>query len=434
MSAGTSRVADDAGAPFPAARRTLASRVSWGLADQAVSSLTNFAVGLVVARTLGAVDFGIFALAWAAYGGALNISRGLASDPFVIRYNGVSDDVWRSALRRATGTAMLVGVAAGALGVAAGLAVGGPLGTAFAALGVVMPALLVQDAWRFGFFAAGRGGHAFANDAVWAVALVPGLVLATAHGSVVAFVLAWGGAAAVAAVVGCFQARAAPHLAGVPSWLRDQRDLGPRYVLENISNSGAGQIRVYGLGAIAGLVAVGSVRGAELLLGPFLAVLMGLGLVAVPEAARVARSRPARLPRFCLLLGGVQAVAALVWGLSILAFLPDAVGTQLLGEVWPAAAALILPATLSVTFAGVSSGASTGLRALGAARLGLRAQLFTSVMYITGGLIGAAVNGAVGSSWGVAIGCLLGSVAWWVALGAAHRFHTGPPTSIEEKE
>ena len=33
--------------------RATAGRLSWGLADQAVSSLTNFAVGIVVARSLG---------------------------------------------------------------------------------------------------------------------------------------------------------------------------------------------------------------------------------------------------------------------------------------------------------------------------------------------------------------------------------------------
>ena len=395
--------------------------MSWGLADQAVSSLSNFAVGLVVARGLGAVDFGIFALAWATYGAALNISRGLASDPFVVRFSGADTARWRAALTRATGTALLVGIGTGLLGVAVGLAIGGAIGGAFAALGVVMPLLLVQDAWRFGFFAAGRGSQSCLNDFVWAVALVPALLIASAHGSVVAYILAWGGSAGVAALLGCVQARTVPRPQRVGSWLREQRDLGPRYVLENVSNSGSGQIRTYGLGAITGLVAVGAVRGAELLLGPFLAVLMGLSLVAVPEASRVARSRPHRLARFCLLLGGIQAVAALIWGLALLAFLPDSVGAQLLGDVWPAASLLILPATLSVTFAGISSGASTGLRALGAARRSLRAQLGNTTLYITGGLVGAVLNGAVGSSWGVALGCLVGACGWWYQLRTALR-------------
>lgn len=421
MSTDTGSVENTAPAQTSPRRRALATRLSWGLADQAVSSLTNFAVGLVVARGLGAVDFGIFALAWATYGAALNISRGLASDPFVVRFSGAAATTWRAALVKATGTALLVGVATGLLGVAAGIAIGGAVGAAFTALGAMMPFLLLQDAWRFGFFAAGRGSQACLNDAIWAVALVPALFLAALQGSVVTYILAWGGSAGVAAAWGCVQARTVPGPQHVGSWLREQRDLGPRYVMENVSNSGSGQIRTYGLGAITGLAAVGSVRGAELLLGPFMAVLMGLSLVAVPEAARVARSRPHRLARFCLLLGGAQGVAALLWGMGLLFLLPDQVGVQLLGAVWPSASILILPATLAVTFAGLSSGAATGLRALGAARRSLRAQLITSSVYIVGGLTGAVLGGAVGSSWGVALGCMIGACGWWYQLRTASR-------------
>ncbi len=428
MSTDTGPVAAVTPDTTPVRKRLIATRVSWGLADQAVSSLSNFAVGLVVARGLGAVDFGIFALAWATYGAALNVSRGLASDPFVVRLSGAEPAVWRAALTRATGTAVLVGISTGLLGVAAGAAIGGPVGAAFAALGVVMPLLLVQDAWRFGFFAAGRGSQAFLNDTIWTVALVPALLLAAGHGSVVAYILGWGGSAGVAAACGCVQARTVPRPQRVGSWLREQRDLGPRYVLENVSNSGSGQIRTYGLGAISGLVAVGAVRGAELLLGPFLAVLMGLSLVAVPEASRIARARPHRLARFCLLLGGIQAVAALTWGIGLLVLLPDAVGSKLLGDVWPAAAPLILPATLCVALAGISSGASTGLRALGAARRSLRAQILNTTLYATGGLVGAVLNGAVGSSWGVALGSVIGACGWWYQLRVALR-HTVPAAS-----
>ena len=40
-------------APAGSARRAIAGRLSWGLADQAASSMTNFAVGIYVARSLG---------------------------------------------------------------------------------------------------------------------------------------------------------------------------------------------------------------------------------------------------------------------------------------------------------------------------------------------------------------------------------------------
>jgi len=410
--------------------RATAGRVSWGLADQAVSSLTNFTVGIFVARSLGVTAFGVFTLAWVTYGVALNVSRGLSTDPLVVRFSGVPTGPWRAAVTRSSGTALLVGLVTGAVSVLVGAAVGGPVGAAFVALGLVLPALLLQDSWRFAFFAAGQGRRAFMNDIVWAATLVPALIVAAEGGTVFRFVLAWGLSGAVAAVYGCVQTRLVPLPAGVLAWLHEQRDLGPRYLFENVSNSGAAQLRLYGLGAVAGLADIGSVRGAQLLLGPFLAVLMGLSAVAVPEAARVLRRSRRRLPHFCLLLGVGQAVAALAWGLSLLFLLPYDVGQYVLGSVWQSAAALILPTTLSVMNAGLSTGAAAGLRALGAARRSLRAQLLDSAAYVTGGLVGAAVAGGLGSAWGVALGSLFGAAVWWSQLRASLReLNASPSTS-----
>ncbi len=404
------------------ARRAVVGRLSWGLADQAASSVSNFVVGVYVARSLGVTAFGVFSLAWVTYGVVLNVSRGVATDPLVVRFSGVPEASWRGAVARSSGAALGVGAALGAVSVAVGLALGGPVGTAFACLGVVLPGLLLQDAWRFAFFAAGTGRKAFVNDVVWGVALVPALVVAARVGSVSAFVLAWGGSAAVAAVYGCFQSGIRPRLSGARPWVREHRDLGYRYLVENVSNSGASQLRAYGLGAIVGVGAVGVIRGAELLLGPFLALLMGLSLVTVAEAARVLRRAPHRLGTFCLLLGGGQAVAALLWGGALL-LVPDRLGELVLGGVWSAAAELVVPVTLGVAGAGLGTGAAAGLRALGAARRSLRSQLFASVCYVTGGLGGAVVAGTAGSAWGVAAATLCGSAVWWLHLRSALREH-----------
>ncbi|MBQ1089734.1 hypothetical protein KBY47_11385 [Streptomyces sp. B93] len=413
--------------PAGSARRAVVGRLSWGLADQAASSMTNFAVGIYVARSLGLAAFGAFSLAWVTYGVVLSVSRGLATDPLVVRFSGVPENLWRGAVARSSGTALGVGAAVGAACLAAGLAVGGDVGPAFACLGVTLPGLMLQDAWRYAFFAAGTGRKAFVNDVVWGVALVPAMVVAARVGSVAAFVLAWGASAAVAALYGCVQSGIRPRLAGARAWVRDHRDLGYRYLVENTCVSGASQLRAYGLGAIVGVGAVGAVRGAELLLGPFLAVLMGLSLVTVAEAARVLRRAPHRLGPFCLLLGGGQAVAALLWGAALL-LVPDRLGELVLGGVWNSASELIVPATLGVAGAGLGTGAAAGLRALGAARRSLRAQLFASACYVGGGLGGAAVGGVTGSAWGVAAATVTASAVWWLHLRSALREHNRNPS------
>ena len=59
-------------------------------------------------------------------------------------------------------TALALGAVAGVVSLVVGLALGGGVGRALVALGVVLPGLLVQDAWRYVFFAAGRPAAASA--------------------------------------------------------------------------------------------------------------------------------------------------------------------------------------------------------------------------------------------------------------------------------
>src|SRR5215467_11198941 len=85
-------------------------RLSWGVADQGMSSISNFAVNIYIARSLGAVQYGAFALAYVTYSFALNASRGLATDPLLVRFSGTDIPTWRRAITRCTGTAFTVGL------------------------------------------------------------------------------------------------------------------------------------------------------------------------------------------------------------------------------------------------------------------------------------------------------------------------------------
>jgi hypothetical protein len=104
------------------------------------------------------------------------------------------------------------------------------------ALGLTLPGLMLQDSWRYAFFAAGQGQRAFVNDAIWTAALIPTMLLAGTVGTPFAFVLAWEGSALVAAVFGSWQIGLVPRAAGVAGWLRTHRDLGVRYAVENVSD------------------------------------------------------------------------------------------------------------------------------------------------------------------------------------------------------
>jgi O-Antigen ligase len=395
----------------------LTGRLGWGMADQAMSSLTNFGVSVYVARSLGTTEFGAFSLAFATYLIVLAASRGLATDALAVRYSDAEPGLWHRAVASATGTATTVGVIAGAGCIIVGVGFDDSTGAALVGLGMTLPGLLLQDSWRFAFFSAGKGRLAFVNDLVWALTLVPAMLVmvVTGHSSVGWFLLAWGGSAGFAAIVGAFQARLVPRVTESVHWLRQHQDLAFRYLGESLSLSSAGQIRVYGLAAIAGLAAAGSLRAAELLLGPLNTAIMGIAMMAVPEAAALLRRSLRRLQPFCLLLSSLGAGGAIVWGMALL-LLPDSAGEQILHSAWYPASELLVPVTLAVAGFGFSVGAWAGVRALGAASRSLRAQVIGSVVYLTGALGGTALAGAAGAAWGSAAGTLIGAGVWWWEL------------------
>jgi O-antigen/teichoic acid export membrane protein len=403
--------------------RQLGSRLGWGVADQGVSSLTNFVVNLYVARTLGAEQYGAFGLAWVTYAFALNLSRGLATDPLMVRFSYTDEPAWRRAVADCTGTAAVVGVATGLLVLAAAGVLGGHTRLAFLGLGLTLPGLMLQDSWRFSFFAHGRGVQAFLNDMIWAVVLVPALVLVnhSGHATVFWFVFAWGAAATVAALAGPFQARVVPRLLGARRWLIQQRDLGIRYAVEGVVNSSSTQLRNYGIGLILGLAAVGWVTAANTLMGPFMVILTGSGLIILPEATRVWRDRPHRMPAYCMLISGGTIVLGLLWGVVLLVALPRGLGHLLLGPVWKPTYPLVLPTALAILGFCGSTGPGTGLHALAAASRSLRASLISSALFVAFSLAGAAQGGALGAVRGTALATWVGAGVYWWQLRAALR-------------
>ena len=398
-------------------------RLSWGVADQAMSSLTNFAVSIYVARTLGAENFGAFSLAYVTYAFALNASRGLSTDPLMVRFSGTDVPTWRRAVASCTGTAAIVGLIIGVFVLAVAAVIGGTTREAFLALGITLPGLMLQDSWRYSFFALGRGGQAFLNDTIWAMALLPALALLrpTGHANVFWFVLAWGAAAAVAAAVGPLQARVRPKLSGAWGWVSDHRDLGPRYLAEGVTSASMLQFRGYGVGLVLGLAAVGYVQAAATLMGPITILFLGMTLVAIPEAARVLLRAPERLPLFCILVSAGLSAAALGWGVFLLIAVPKGFGAWLLGSIWRPTYPLVLAQMLFVIGQGVAGGAAVGLHALGSARRSLRSVVLSSVIFLVCALAGAVWGGANGTVRGAAVAAWLGALLVWWQLRAALR-------------
>jgi O-antigen/teichoic acid export membrane protein len=398
-------------------------RAGWGFADQALSSLTNFGVGVLVARTVGREDFGAFSLAFATYLVALISSRALSSEPLVIRHSHGPHAEWRRAAAGASALALLAGVIGGAVVAVISVLTDGPISEAFLGLALVLPGLLLQDMWRFAFVAQGKVHRAFLCDLTWIVLLVPALLwLGEQEGTtLLAPMLVWGGSAAVGGLVGVALARTLPSPRLIGQWWRANVDIGPRYVAEALVSMASQQLTIYALGALVGLAAAGALRGAQLLLGPMQVILMGLTLIAIPEGSRVMKARgPGALLRPSIALSlGVLCLAA-AWAVALLV-LPDSIGVAILGASWAPAREILLP--LSIAYAGMMSsvGAGIGLRVLADARRSLRARTYDASAQVVGGISGALIAGTVGAAVGLAIGAWIGTTLYWLVYRMALR-------------
>jgi len=407
---------DIAGAPpGPGlATRDLAGRIRWGVIDQALSSLTNFALVLLVARASEPAAFGGFSVVFVGYLLALWACRSLVGDPFALRFSASRACERQASAAAAAGAGLGLGLA-GAVGMGlAAAATGNPGAGAGLALAVALPALLLQETLRGALVAGGRPAAAAANDAVWLAAQVvaTAVVLWRGRASPAALCLAFGIGAALAAAVGCVQLRVVPALTRAWSEVRRQADVGVPLLVELVVVNGAPQAALFGAGAVAGSVVVGQVRAALLLFGPLTVVYAGLVFAGLPEAARLRRRSVAAFEWFVRRLGLGMAVAGTAAG-AALSLVPDRLGVALLGDNWPATPPLVPLVGVFVAAGGCTFAALVGLRAAGAVRESLRARSWVVPVIWAATLVGAASAGAAGAAAGLAAGsCVDAAVAW----------------------
>jgi O-antigen/teichoic acid export membrane protein len=377
--------------------------------DQGVSSISNVAITVLVARVADAPTFGVFALVYASVVLLQGSADGLIGEPFAVLHSDSAPDEARRGLRQAAGAAVAVGGA-----IAAGLALVGaalpePARSLLLCYALLAPALLVQSLWRFACFALRRPGTAVANDLVWMAVQVAalGVVIAAGAATPASLVLAWGTGAVAAAVVGFVQLGIGPDLAGGGAWLRQTSHLGVRYAAEFFSTFGANQAALTATGWIAGLAAVAQLRGAQLLFGPVMILATSVRVAGTPIAVRQKARGARHLRAVTVCVGAGMAVAILAWT-SLILLAPAGVGESVEGASWVLARAAVPMVAVSTICAGVAIGLVLSLRALADARRSLRGRMAQGALRLVGAATGAALAGGVGAATGLAVGAVLG--------------------------
>jgi O-antigen/teichoic acid export membrane protein len=378
--------------------------VSWNVVDQALSAISNLGLSIAVARTTSASGFGAFAVAFLLFGISLAITMSAVGQPLQMRLSGASAVERHHGFQAGLGAATVFGAVFGVVVLVAGVVVGGEVGGAMVALGLVLPGLLLQDSCRMAAFTLGRPQLAALIDAVWTAVQFGLLAIMINNGQhqVGALILAWGGAAAVSAVLGVTVLHAWPLPARTRRWIRQHRDL-IRYLLpEYFLSLGATQFGILLVGVIASATAVGSLRATQVLLGPLGIIGAAVFQFAVPEVAR--RTSAATHWLIALAAALSSGLGLLTIGyVALLMLLPEAVGVALFGNSWAGAAAVLLAMGLSSVSSSLATGPAGVLYGLGQARATFRINLAKGSLLVLAVLTSTWAAGAVGAAWALAL-------------------------------
>ena len=421
------------GAPFDSTARTpVFRRASWGVADQAVASLSNFTLLVFVAQSVEPEAFGAFSAAMITFTLVAGLSQALTAEVFAVAYGAATRAERREPLADAAGCAFGLGLLAGATLLLASFVTTGPIQGPLRAIALVVPAILVQDFWRFAFFAGDRPGAALANDLVWAAVQIIGfsVLLTIREPAAEAWVFAWGAGGLLAAMVGTFQAGIAPNPLRAVSWVKAHRSLGVRFAAEWIAVSGASLGVPSVLGFVSGYAELAKFRGAQALFGPLQALANGIRLSVIPLAVRRRRESLARLGSFTVIATAIVLSFAVAWAIGVL-LLPASVGAWLLGASWAGAREVLVPIAVAQVFATASFGFLIALRATATAQRSLNARAWTGALSLSFGAVGAVLADASGTASAVALASAFGA-----GLHAWHlrRVLQDPSTPIERPE
>lgn len=394
---------------------------AWAVADQVLSSGTNFLVAVLVARLVGPKGYGVFVLVLAIWILVLGLGRALLMQPYILRAAPASRKDWLDETRLGAGAVLTFGAAAGAVLVAVGFGVGhsSVLGGSLVVVGTFSAPLMLQEFWRIASFSRGSARTAFVNDAVWAAAQLALLLWFAQRGDLDTrrALLAWGVGALAGALVGPIQHRVLPVIARrTAAWSTKALHLGSWFGADVAVYALGEQAAIWIIAAIAGTAALGGLRSVQNLFGPMSVLSLAAESVTLPRAAN---AMAASGKRGVIKVAGAYG-AVLTAGIAVYVLVVVLVGGDLLtlvfGDEYAEFAELIIPLGLAAVCGGVVAGASLGLRA---SRNGKSLAVGT----ITGAAVKAAVVFAftfawttLGAAWALAASAAIGGLILWYML------------------
>jgi hypothetical protein len=394
-----------------------------GLA-QAVSSLSNVVISLMVAHQVSASSFGSFSVVASTFVLACGLGRAILGEP-ILALHASAD---RRQNRGIIGAAMSCGAVLGCcVGAAAFALASGVVREMLLVLSLTLPLLLLEDVCRYICFASGKPLRACGLDLVWLLLAITGIVAVGGQGGVLAFAAIWLVSGCVAGLVGWLIVEPRMPSGGwkAAHWLLP---LGGRYGVEYLTSGALAALPVYVLALWATPSDVGGFRAAQTLLGPANVAFAAIATYFVPLAnsRRISTDEVRRGAKRMAV--GVSSLV-LIWVVLLVA-MPARWLATLVGDSAQGAERCLPALGVAAVLLAVGGGAVVAHRALRAASTSLRVRLLLAPVGLLLPVLCGISGGLDGVLAAVVIFALLSAVVWWVSLLRLDQGVQGQPVMV----
>ncbi len=393
--------------------------------DQGASSLSNFALAIIVAHYSDAHVLGVFAVLTTTYILAQTLVRSLTSDCLLTRHE--SDDTVMGRFEQAGFvSAVLYAVAVSIVIAAAGLLLSPEFRLTFLIFAAAFPLMACQDYARYIGISRYNPLYSIWLDTVWLLIFV-GTYVDLRHAGLTTLPWIFGGWAAAGAVVGLYALwnHVARHGVAelVRFWYHSERAVGVRFAGQSLLVTSWTYVIVYLFILVFSVAVIGQFKLAQLAFGPIAVMGAGILTAMIALAAKAFQVDTRRAMRFVLVGGLATAAVTVLWMLAVY-FAPVHAMTKALGPAWPAARRLVPFIGLSFALSAISGAATSGLRAIRAARENLHLALVMIPLLFVCCMGGAVLWGVQAAAAGLCVGFVIYAVAGWAVLVRAARRYT----------
>lgn len=377
-------------------------RIAVAFLDQFVSSVSNFATGVVVARLAGAAEFGQYMLVMMIWLMVMGVHRALVTEPVIITSPDAADR--RALLAQGVGAELLLGLSVSVMVAAAGMvlaATGARVGMLMLALAPWFASLLVQDFWRAMAFQQRRPGRALTNDLIFTAVQFAaiGLFFVAGRRTPEYMITAWGLGATAGALFGFGRSFA---IAGYHQSRQLIGRLWPlsRWMLADFVTAFSSHHAYLALVALLlSPVDYGGLRAAFTLMGPTIVIIHAGASIGLPEASRLTHPDDATgLERFTRHLTAGTAFCIGIYAVAVIIFEKQLLGL-LYGSEFVRFAPLVTLAAIQQTVAAFVFGQGIALKAAGRMRRLCSARVLAAAASLLSMVALVRWLGTIGAGW-----------------------------------